>query len=184
MAAKIQELYPRARGRRSSSRSSPRPARGCPAACGVRLSARRGGRRVSFVVAVTPVRFADIDHAGIVYYPRFFHYFMSRSRSCGARGSARGAYRELLDRDRVGFPAVRAECDFKAPAEVRGHRRDRGHDRPDSATKSITFGYAVHRAADDGRAGGARCAVREGASCAPSSTSRDSSRSPVPDRVT
>ena len=23
----------------------------------------------------TPVRFADVDHAGIVYYPRFFHYF-------------------------------------------------------------------------------------------------------------
>ena len=27
-----------------------------------------------FVFAL-PVRFADVDHAGIVYYPRFFHYF-------------------------------------------------------------------------------------------------------------
>ena len=29
---------------------------------------------MAFVYA-TPVRFADVDHAGIVYYPRFFHLF-------------------------------------------------------------------------------------------------------------
>ena len=64
---------------------------------------------------VTPVRFADVDHAGIVYYPRFFHLFhLTFEELWRARMGAR-AYVDLLDRDRIGFPAVHAECDFAAP---------------------------------------------------------------------
>lgn len=98
-------------------------------------------------VAKLPVRFADIDHAGIVYFPRFFHFFhlafeeMWRER-LGAR-----AYVSLLDDDRLGFPAVRAECDYRAPlrfgdvaeVELRVIRLGR---------TSVTFGYRVYRAAD------------------------------------
>lgn len=62
-----------------------------------------------------PVRFADVDHAGIVYYPRFFHYFhVAFEELFRARLGAR-AYVELLDRDRIGFPAVHAEADYAAP---------------------------------------------------------------------
>lgn len=99
-----------------------------------------------------PIRFADIDHAGIVYFPRFFHFFhvafeeMWRER-LGAR-----AYVALLDEDRVGFPAVRAECDYRSPLrfgdvaeiELRVIRLGR---------TSVTFGYRVYRAADVDAAG-------------------------------
>lgn len=62
-----------------------------------------------------PVRFADVDHAGIVYYPVFFHYFhqafeeLFRER-LGARG-----FVDLIDVDKVGLPAVHLEADFRAP---------------------------------------------------------------------
>jgi 4-hydroxybenzoyl-CoA thioesterase len=96
-----------------------------------------------------PIRFADIDHAGIVYFPRFFHYFhvafeeMWRER-LGAR-----AYVSLLDDDRLGFPAVRAECDYRAPlrfgdvAEIELRVVKLGR-------TSVTFGYRVYRAAEPG----------------------------------
>lgn len=107
----------------------------------------------------TPVRFADIDHAGIVYFPRFFHFFhlafeeMWRER-LGAR-----AYVSLLDDDRLGFPAVRAECDYRAPLrfgdvaeiELRVLRLGR---------TSVTFGYRVYKAAEP--AAGAEAVDGEG----------------------
>lgn len=62
-----------------------------------------------------PVRFADIDHAGIVYFARFYEYVhmtleaLFRDR-LGVRGFA-----DLLDRDRVGIPAVDTRCQFLSP---------------------------------------------------------------------
>lgn len=99
-------------------------------------------------VTSTPVRFADVDHAGIVYFPRFFHFFhLAFEEMWRARLGAR-AYVDLLDRDRLGFPAVRAECDYRSPLrfgdvmeiEVRVVRLGR---------TSVTFGYRVYRAADE-----------------------------------
>jgi 4-hydroxybenzoyl-CoA thioesterase len=97
----------------------------------------------------TPVRFADVDHAGIVYYPRFFHLFhLAFEELFRARLGAR-AYVDLLDRDQVGFPVVRAECDFASPLRF-------GDDAEIELTvarlggKSVTFRYRVFRAADDG----------------------------------
>lgn len=96
----------------------------------------------------TPIRFADIDQAGIVYYPRFFHLFhLAFEELWRARVGPR-AYADLLVRDRIGFPAVKADCEFVAPlrfgdvAEI-----ELGISR--LGTKSITFRYNVHRAADD-----------------------------------
>jgi 4-hydroxybenzoyl-CoA thioesterase len=62
-----------------------------------------------------PVRFADVDYAGIVYYPRFFHYFHVAFEEFFRQRMGAGAYLELLDRRRIGFPAVRSECDYRAP---------------------------------------------------------------------
>lgn len=64
------------------------------------------------------VGFGDVDHAGIVYYPRFFQYFhvafeelfFARLESGGG-----GGYRYVLDDLRVAFPAVHAEVDFRRP---------------------------------------------------------------------
>jgi 4-hydroxybenzoyl-CoA thioesterase len=58
------------------------------------------------------VRFSDEDHARIVYYPRFFHFFhVAFEDLFEAEGVP---YRACLD-EGVGWPAVHAEADFRAP---------------------------------------------------------------------
>lgn len=99
-----------------------------------------------------PVRFADVDHAGIVYYPRFFHYFHTAFEELfRARMGAR-AYVDLLDRDRVGFPAVHAEADYKAPLAF-GDTATVALSVARLGESSITFRYRVRK--DDG----VECAV-------------------------
>jgi len=98
----------------------------------------------------TPVRFADVDHAGIVYYPRFFHYFhLAFEELFRVRLGAR-AYVELLDRDRIGFPAVRAEADYQAPLAF-GDTAEIELTVERLGRTSITFHYRVWRAAEPGR---------------------------------
>lgn len=59
------------------------------------------------------VRFGDEDHAQIVYYPRFFDFFHQVFEDffddCGF------PYRRVLDEDRIGWPAVHAEAEYKSP---------------------------------------------------------------------
>ena len=98
---------------------------------------------MSFVFA-TPVRFADVDHAGIVYYPRFFHLFHLAFEELWRARIGPRAYSELIDRDRVGFPAVRAECDFKLPLRF-GDTAEIEVTIPRLGAKSITFRYRVFR---------------------------------------
>jgi 4-hydroxybenzoyl-CoA thioesterase len=94
-----------------------------------------------------PVRFSDIDHAGIVYYPRYFHFFhVAFEELWRARMGAR-AYSELIDRDRVGFPAVHADCDFHAPLKF-GDTAAIEITISRLGTKSITFRYRIYRAGD------------------------------------
>lgn len=60
------------------------------------------------------VGFGDCDPAGIVYYPRFFHFFHEAMESWfDARLGL--AYAELIQGRGLGFPAVHAEADFKLP---------------------------------------------------------------------
>jgi 4-hydroxybenzoyl-CoA thioesterase len=96
----------------------------------------------------TPVRFSDIDHAGIVYYPRFFHLFHLAFEELWRAKLGPRAYAELLDRDRIGFPAVRADCDFVAPLRF-GDTAEIEIGVSRFGSKSITFRYDVFRAADD-----------------------------------
>jgi 4-hydroxybenzoyl-CoA thioesterase len=95
----------------------------------------------------TPVRFADVDHAGIVYYPHFFHYFHLAFEELWRDRIGAKAYSEIIDRDRIGFPAVRAECDFKAPLRF-GDTAEIEVTIARLGGKSITFRYRVFRAAD------------------------------------
>ena len=92
-----------------------------------------------------PVRFADVDHAGIVYYPRFFHYFHVAFEELWRARAGLVAYRDILDRDRVGFPAVRAECSFSAPLRF-GDLAEIEVAIARMGTSSITFRYRVARA--------------------------------------
>ncbi|HVS03212.1 MAG TPA: thioesterase family protein [Thermoanaerobaculia bacterium] len=87
------------------------------------------------------VRFGDIDHAGIVYYPRFLHYFHVALEEF-FRQELGMAYHRVIDERRVGFPSVRLEIDFRQPlrfgdeieVEVRG---------VELGSTSITWKYAV-----------------------------------------
>lgn len=97
-------------------------------------------------VHAQPVRFADVDHAGIVYYPRFFHFFhVAFEELWRARVGAR-AYAELMDRDRLGFPAVRAECVFTSPLRF-GDTAEIEITVARLGKTSITFRYRIFRAA-------------------------------------
>jgi 4-hydroxybenzoyl-CoA thioesterase len=60
------------------------------------------------------VRFGDVDHAGIVYYPRYFEYFHTAFEEM-FMGAGAGGYRHVVDDRSVGFPAVKVECEFRAP---------------------------------------------------------------------
>jgi 4-hydroxybenzoyl-CoA thioesterase len=99
----------------------------------------------------TPVRFADVDHAGIVYYPRFFHYFHLAFEELWRQRLGARAYVELLDRDRVGFPAVHADCDFKSPLRF-GDTADIELTVTRLGDTSVTFQYRVFRGNPDGDA--------------------------------
>jgi 4-hydroxybenzoyl-CoA thioesterase len=97
----------------------------------------------------TPVRFADVDHAGIVYYPRYFHLFHVAFEELWRSRSGPRAYADLIDRDHVGFPAVRAEAEFKSPLRF-GDTAAIEISVPRVGAKSITFRYRVYRIAEDG----------------------------------
>lgn len=61
------------------------------------------------------VRFGDCDPAGIVYYPTLYHYCHVAFEE--AWGGALGVrYADLCQRDRIGFPTVHVETDFRHPA--------------------------------------------------------------------
>ena len=58
------------------------------------------------------VCFSDIDNAGIVYYPRFLHYFHLAMEEFF--GSEIGVdYADALHKHNVAFPTVHLETDFR-----------------------------------------------------------------------
>lgn len=108
-----------------------------------------------------PVRFADIDHAGIVYYPRYFHYFHLAFEELWRERIGPAAYSKIIDQDRIGFPAVRAECDFKAPLKF-GDTAEIEVSVPRLGTRSITFRYRIFRGGVEGGAEVDRVLCAEG----------------------
>lgn len=94
------------------------------------------------------VRFGDEDHARIVYYPRFFHFFHCAFEDFFDRQGL--PYRECLDAG-VGWPAVHAEADYQRPVRF-------GDDLVIEVTltkigrSSATFRYVGTKAGDDGPA--------------------------------
>jgi len=103
------------------------------------------------------VRFGEIDRAGIVYYPRFFHYFHIAFEEFFS-DCVGVAYHVMLDEKRIGFPAVHVECDYRAPLKFGDHLEVRI-----SVVKvgrsSVTFRYRVWNKADAREAAEARVTV-------------------------
>jgi 4-hydroxybenzoyl-CoA thioesterase len=104
---------------------------------------------VTFTLA-TPVRFSDIDHAGIVYFPRFFHMFHLAFEELWQARLGPGGYAALMNRDRIGFPAVHASCDFTAPLRF-GDTAEIELGVAQLGARSITWRYRVYRAEAGGR---------------------------------
>jgi 4-hydroxybenzoyl-CoA thioesterase len=86
------------------------------------------------------VRFGDEDHAQIVYYPRFFHFFHCAFEDFFDQQGL--PYRECLDVDRIGWPAVHAEADYEKPARF-GENLDVEVRVSRIGEKSATFEYDV-----------------------------------------
>ena len=79
------------------------------------------------------VCFSDIDNAGIVYYPRFLHYFHLAMEEFFS--TVLGIdYSEILHERNISFPTVHLESDF--------HRKIRYGDRIDMEVKvrRVVFG--------------------------------------------
>lgn len=98
---------------------------------------------MSFTIT-TPVRFSDIDHAGIVYFPRFFHLFHLAFEELWDARLGPGGYAALMNHDRIGFPAVHASCDFAAPLRF-GDIAEIELRVPRVGATSITWHYKVYR---------------------------------------
>lgn len=60
------------------------------------------------------VRFADVDPAGIVFYPRYFEMLNAVVEDWFAQGVGVD-FATLHQQRRLGVPTVRLECDFLSP---------------------------------------------------------------------
>lgn len=93
------------------------------------------------------VCFSDIDNAGIVYYPRFIHYFHLAMEEFFANEIGI-EYADVLHKRNLSLPTVHLETDFR--------RRLRYGDRISMEVRvihigqsSITWGYRGYRGADE-----------------------------------
>ena len=103
---------------------------------------------MAFRTSVT-VRFGDVDHAGIVFYPKFFIYFHEAFEKFF--DDAGFAYHSLLGERRVGFPTVHIETDYTAPLKY-GDSLDLEVSVPRIGKRSATFRYVGYRHRDGKRA--------------------------------
>jgi len=91
------------------------------------------------------VRFGDVDHAGIVYYPQFFIYFHEAFEDFFDENGH--AYHLMLNQRHVGFPTVHIETDYKLPLRY-GDALDIELSVPKVGARSATFLYVVFRHRD------------------------------------
>jgi len=92
------------------------------------------------------VRFGDIDHARVVYYPRFFHYFHQAFEEWFGRALG-VTYPDLVLRENVGYPSVRVETEFLSPLRY-GDRIRVDLELLEIGRASITVGYTLVRLGD------------------------------------
>jgi 4-hydroxybenzoyl-CoA thioesterase len=89
------------------------------------------------------VRFGDIDHAGIVYYPRFFNYVHMAFEDLFREGLGL-PFDEVIDGRGIGFPIVHAESDFMKPLKYGDRFRVEVY-LIHAGRTSLTFGFDMIR---------------------------------------
>ena len=87
------------------------------------------------------VRFGDIDHAGIVYYPRFLHYFHVALEEFFTEVVG-VEYHTVINDHRLGLPSVHLEIDFRRPLRF-GDSIDVEVCGLELGATSVTWRYAV-----------------------------------------
>jgi 4-hydroxybenzoyl-CoA thioesterase len=96
--------------------------------------------------SIQKIRFDDVDGAGIVYYPQFFHLCHAAFEDFFDT-AAPVSYPELVRDRRLGFPTVHIESTFKAPL-VYGDVAIVELTVKDLGKTSVTFGYDIRRKRD------------------------------------
>ncbi|HYO64002.1 MAG TPA: thioesterase family protein [Pyrinomonadaceae bacterium] len=92
------------------------------------------------------VRFAEVDAAGLVYYPVLFHYcHVAMEEFFAARCGV--SYVHLMGERRLGFPTVNARAEFFAPL-VYGDEVDVEVFVSRTGRSSAVFEYRLRRASD------------------------------------
>jgi 4-hydroxybenzoyl-CoA thioesterase len=93
------------------------------------------------------IRFDDVDGAGIVYYPHYFHLCHSCFEDFfDDEGPI--SYPHLIRDRRQGFPTVAIESDFRAPLEY-GDGAKVSLSVLRLGKSSAQFGYKISRTRDD-----------------------------------
>jgi 4-hydroxybenzoyl-CoA thioesterase len=96
----------------------------------------------------TPIRvvFSDIDNAGIVYYPRFLHYFHLAMEEFFAH-EVGVEFADLLHERKVSLPTVHVEADFRRKLKF-GDRIQMEVSVKEVGRSSIRWGYRGYRIGD------------------------------------
>ena len=92
------------------------------------------------------VRFAEVDAAGLVFFPRVHEYCHDAIEALF--GALDGGYAQLVRARDLGVPTVRLETDFRAPLRYGDVARFETSVERIGRT-SITFRHVVRREADD-----------------------------------
>ncbi len=87
------------------------------------------------------VRFGEIDHAGVMYYPALFDR-MHRGFEDFWGEAAQLKYSEVLDVDNLGFPLVNIESNFRKPFRF-GERMRMEIDVARIGTRSISLRFRL-----------------------------------------
>jgi len=96
--------------------------------------------------SIQKIRFDDVDGAGIVYYPQYFHICHAAFEDFFDQ-AAHISYPDLITQKRRGFPTVSIQSEFTAPlkygdsAIVRVGIKKIGN-------SSVVFGYTIRRKSD------------------------------------
>lgn len=110
----------------------------------INLSRRNG---IMAFRAPIKVCFSDIDNAGIVYYPRFMHYFHLAMEEFFS--SELGIdFATVFHERNVALPTVHLEADFRRRMKY-GDRIDMEVRVMEIGRTSITWGYRGYRAGDE-----------------------------------